>query len=127
MSDEIKWPKRVIVSATDLIRVFGESTMYAVWPGDLDELVTQVIDVLLNANTADLSALNNLPDFNRMSKQTEYLANPLVAQQIRDATRILGLGLNQRFRELGLYDRHRFSYYLESFLNRDLILSYLPY
>jgi hypothetical protein len=119
-------PKTVIVPADDLIADFMSLTGGVVKRDDMREIVTQVVQALLNEENGDLEVMSSLPDFNRM-KDRSLAEDAATAERISLATASFGAALYNRLKSYGAYVDETFSYFFDDFLGWDLVLSNLPH
>ncbi|MNU19659.1 hypothetical protein D3C71_78920 [compost metagenome] len=115
-------PKTIILPTEDLIdqlhrRLGGEKLPKK----DLDEILTQVVCVLLNAEGPVQDAhLQALPDFNRIVSTEMFAA-------LKPAVGELAVAVRDRLMEFGADCDGGFPYFFDSLLDRDVVLTHLPY
>ena len=119
-------PNTIILPGEDLVADFTSLTGGRVSQSDLHEIVTQIVQVLLNEENGDLEALSPLPDFNRMRDAT-LQQDAEYAERVRTATLDMGLAMHKRLREVGAYVDNDFSYFFGGFVGYDFIFHNIPY
>lgn len=119
-------PDTLIVPTGDLINQFIGDTHGKVWQQDLNEILTEIVQVLLNESDGNLAALEGLPQVNRMLN-TDFEIDAEYYALVNKAAIALGTGLYRRLKEMGAYVDETFSYFFDQFLGDDLVLRLLPY
>jgi len=125
------WPKKIIVDTTTMMQAF-EETIYPLplMPADYREIVTQIVDLLLNFGTQAAASYSLLPDMSRLVTQG-IQDDHLTHETLMRASQELAAALHCAVVQLGAiqYRAHGedFPYYLVGFHGRDLVLEHLPY
>jgi len=116
-----KYPAQLIIPTDDLIQEFFQRLGGEVLPKkDVDEILTQVICVLLNAEGTVDAQLQALPDFNRIVSTEIFAA-------LKPAVGELAVAIRDRLVEFGADCDAGFPYFFDRMLDRDVMLSHLPY
>jgi len=116
-----KFPATLIIPTDDLILEFFQRLGGEVLPKkDVDEILTQVICVLLNADGTVEAQLAALPDFNRIVS-TEMFAG------LKPAVAELAVAIRNRLVEFGADCDAGFPYFFDRLIDRDVMLTHLPY
>jgi len=118
-------PQTIIVESADLIDQLHRRIGNEKLPKkDLNEILTQVVCVLLNHDVEAGEQLDEklleLPDFNRMTSAAMF-------SSLKPATTELATALRARLAEYGIYNNEEFPYFFDSLLDRDIVLTHLPY
>lgn len=119
-------PKSIIIDSQDLVAEFRFQICSVVSDRDFKEVITQVIQMLLNEENGCLDAMNRLPEFNRMTDDA-YSEDSQLVERIQKSTSEFGYALYQRLRSLGVYHGNTLPYFFDQLLGNDLVLSHLPY
>jgi hypothetical protein len=122
------YPNTVIVGVADIIDKFNNSVFGLICDDDLAELMTQIIQLLLNNNQEIVDYNVPFPDFTRF-KNTEFLKEENTYLNISYAILILHLEINNRLIDSGVYfnDEDEFDYFFDRFIGKDIVLKCLPY
>lgn len=113
-------PDRLIIPTDDLIANFLQKIDGSIPSKDLDEILTQIVCVLLNAEGTVEAQLRALPDFNRIVT-TQALAG------LQNAVGELAVAMRDRLMEFGADCDAGFPYFFDGLLYRDVMLTHLPY
>lgn len=119
------YPRQFILPTEDLLTAFFHSIGGEVLPqSDINELLTQIVCVLLNADEQverQIDAkLAQLPDLNR-------IVSTQVFASIKTAVPELAFAIKRRLAEFGAFQNDDFPYFFDRVLGRDIVLTHLPY
>ena len=122
-------PSMVILATRDPVKLFLEETDNYFSKPDVEDILTQISFVLLNAQTDHHTELSRLPEVNRMRNQS-FANEPVRYYRIKDATLKLGLSINELVRSLGLYQHDEqgnleFPYFFAHLIGYDMVLDRL--
>ena len=122
-------PSMVILASRDSVKQFLEETDNYFSKADVEDILTQISFVLLNAEMDHHAELSQLPEVNRMRNQS-FVNEPTRYYRIKDATLKLGLSINHLVSSLGLYqqDKHghlEFPYFFAHFIGYDMVFDRL--
>lgn len=128
------WPKTIIVSTRDMMAQFERETQgLPLQPADFQEILTQVIDLLLNFGPDGCTSYQLLPDVSRLCQQ-EW-SDPEQLCQLKNAAMRLAWAMHGRAQDLGFRIVMRddgtatidFPYAFSGWHGRDVVLDHMPY
>ena len=124
-----QYPPCLIIPVSDTLDTFKEdvelSLGFMLCEQQLQEIVTQIFEILLDGGHNVLSRLNALPNFNLMVGEQAFTA--LQRDMIQRCTRRMAMDIVQLVSNLGGYKQGFFPYVFDSFLGSDVVLMHLPY
>lgn len=121
-----EFPTRIILGTEDILRGYNSRTYGLIHSEDLTEVVTQVIQLLLNADPEKALITNDFPNFKRL-KNRDFLNDTENNIQVTEETIRLVWIFQTRLKEMGVYCDNTMSYFFDGFLDKDIILGYLPF
>lgn len=121
----VRIPEYLIIGTKDLIEGYVSRTYSYIIDEDLIEIVTQIIQVLLNSEY-DTYTGNAFPDFNRLINKT-FLDNKELNKIFTEETLWLLELFHKRLDENGVYCDNTLPYFFDRFLGKDIILKHLPF
>jgi hypothetical protein len=133
MSEDKVWPKAIIVSTRDLMAQFERDTHgLPLRPIDYREIVTQVIDLLLNFGPDACGSYQALPDTSRLVQQ-DWPDDQLVV--LKNASFQLAWGIHRQCEALGFRTcrshsgevMRDFPYCMGSWHGHDVLLDHMPF
>lgn len=128
------WPKTIIVSTRDMMAQFERDTHgLPLRPADFQEILTQIIDLLLNFGPDGCTSYPLLPDVSRLCQQDWPDEQQLC--QLKNATMQLAWTMHARAQDLGFRVVMRddgmatvdFPYAFCGWHGRDVVLDHMPY
>jgi hypothetical protein len=134
MSDGKQWPKSIIIGTRDMMVQFERETHgLPLTPSDFQEIVTQILDLLLNFGPDGCSSYQAVPDVSRLYQQ-EW-PDPEQFCQLKNASLRLAWAIHQVCADLGFRTTLRedgsvtldFPYAWSGWHGRDVVLDHMPY
>jgi hypothetical protein len=122
----LKFPDTLIIGTEDIIEGYLARTANEIKNADLAEIVTQVIQLLLNEESEVCPFTYCFPDFKRLINKS-FLVDTETNREITEQTLHLVSLLGERLKENGVYCDNTMPYFFDSFLGKDIILKHLPY
>lgn len=115
-------PAIIVLDMGASVKTFMDNTMLIVSESNLREIVTQIVQVMLNEPSPYDDLFRQLPDFNRMT-QIPTDAIPFV----RANTFTLANDIYHRLVAYQAFSDSTLDYFFDTFLDSDLVLHRLPH
>lgn len=135
MSDaQQNWPPTIIVSTREIMARFEQQTRgLGLRPTDFQEIITQVVDLLLNFGPDGCSSYQLLPDVSRLV-QNEWPQDESLLR-LKNASFEMAWALHNQCAALGFRTyramdgevKQDFPYRLSGWHGHDLVLDHMPY
>ena len=131
------YPKTIILDTKDIVNDYSNKVKGLVNPIDLPEIMTQVIQILLNCDIGkpeynpDNNAFDNpedfpFPDIDRL-RYKEFQSNSNELAIVCDASHELFDSVLNQLQNMKAFTKDGFPYFFDKFLGKDAILTHLPY
>jgi hypothetical protein len=134
MQGEQQYPKSIIVGTRDIMRQFEQETRgLPLKPQDFTEIITQVLDLLLNFGPDACGSYQALPDVSRLVKNEWVEDEQLV--RLKNASFRLAWAVHNQCEALGFRTfrqddgsvKRDFPYAISGWHGGDVVLDHMPF
>ncbi|EKD22623.1 MAG: hypothetical protein ACD_84C00035G0003 [uncultured bacterium] len=126
MSKIVVFPQTLILGTDDIVNEFIENTQGFVDDIDLPEILTQVIQLILNSGATYNDYLDSFPDYSRF-RCSSFFRNEKERNIVTEEIYKLVTKIHNKLTEMGGYYNNSFPYFFDSFLGKDIVLKHLPF